>query len=185
MELKADLERIRHEYLNKIVETQALKDFKESVKILGKRIGPFSKGNHYKMAYWIAKIFIKREILKLAEHDGDKLNVKAIQKIAFNQGRTHEINNIGGNLFTVIKEYMKILSSWTEKDLTHEKKFKSLYSNFQDLITIRHRKILNLCQMKQSFNVTRNLTQEEQILMKYLSDAIFQWKDFFQNPNNE
>jgi hypothetical protein len=46
---------------------------------------------------------------------------------------------------------------------------------------IRHRRILNLSQMKQSLKVTQNLTQEEKILMDSLTDNLITWKDFFQN----
>lgn len=69
--------------------------------------------------------------------------------------------------------------------LTPEKKYKTLFSNIQDLIMIRHRKILNLSQMKQSLKVTQNLTQEEKILMDNLTDNLITWKDFFQNNKDK
>lgn len=189
MTITAELERIRHQYLNKIVETQAIRDFKESIDVFGKKIGPLSKGNHYKMEFWIAKSFLKRDIIRLVGRDEStegeevigKLDVQEIQKIAFDQGRSHEINDIGKNLFTAIKEFLDVLSYRVKMKLTPEKKYKTLFSNIQDLIMIRHRRILNLSHMKQSLKVTQNLTQEEKILMDNLTDNLITWKNFFQN----
>ena len=69
MKITEDLERIRHQYLNRIVETKANRDFDETIEIFGKKIGPFHAGNHYKMEFWIAKTFLKRDILKLVSNN--------------------------------------------------------------------------------------------------------------------
>jgi hypothetical protein len=172
-----DLERIRVKYINKLVETRAKVDFKDSLEVFGKIIGPFTSGNHYKMEFWIAKIFIKNDILELV--DSDQLNLQNIQKIAFIEGRSKEINKIDPHLFTSMKEYMDILIGKLKLNMATQRQFREIYSNALDLIVVRHRKILNLSQTHLSMRNIQNLSEEEKILMNNLTEDIESWKKYF------
>jgi hypothetical protein len=172
-----ELERIRIKYINRYVETRAKIDFNQSIEIFGKIIGPFTTGNHYRMEFWIAKIFLKNDILELV--DGDQLNLQNIQKIAFTEGRSKEINKIDPFLFTSLKEYMDLLSGKIKLNLAVPRQFREIYSNAQDLIVVRHRKILSLSQTQLSTKNTQNLTEEEKILMNNLTDDIECWKKYY------
>ncbi|MCP4763316.1 MAG: hypothetical protein GY870_16195 [archaeon] len=174
-----ELERIKYKFLNRNVETKAKRNFDHSTEILGKIIGPFVAGNQYKMEYWIAKSFIKNDILELT--DKERLDVQKVQKIAFKEGRSGEINNIDNNLFTSIKENLSILSyrNKKSKELTTDKELRTFFSNAQDLVTIRHRKIVNLSQMKQTIRRQQNLTDEEKILISNISDDFADWRKYY------
>lgn len=172
-----ELERIRVRYINRFVETRAKIDFNETFEVFGKNIGPFTAGNHYKMEFWIAKIFMKYDILELA--DGDQLNLQNIQKIAFTEGRSKDVNKIDSHLFTSIREYMDLLTGKLKLNLATQRQFREIYSNALDLIVVRHRKILSLSQTQLSMKNTLNLTEEERILMNNLTDDIESWKKYF------
>jgi hypothetical protein len=177
--ISKELERIRLKYINRIIETRAKVDFGQSFEIFGKVIGPFTTGNHYKMEFWIAKIFIKNDILEFVE--GEQLNLQNIQKIAFTEGRSKDINKIDSFLFTAIREYMDILVGRLKLNFATPKQFREIYSNVQDLMVVRHRKILSLSQTQMSMSMknTQNLTEEEKVLMSSLTDDIDDWKRFF------
>ncbi|MBD3352543.1 MAG: hypothetical protein GF364_13730 [Candidatus Lokiarchaeota archaeon] len=174
---KKQLDRIRYKYINRVVETRAKKDFKTTVSVLGKKIGPFTAGNHYKLEFWIAKLFINYDILEIV--GSDKLDLQNIQKIAYTEANAKEMKKVNPLLFTAIREYLNILASRIKNGFTRERKFKDIYSNVQDLITVRHRKVIRLSQMKLTVRRLQNLTEEEKVLMKSLSQDFKEWKKFF------
>ncbi|MHA1822052.1 MAG: hypothetical protein ACTSVC_16380 [Promethearchaeota archaeon] len=161
------------------METKAKRDFNGTIKILDKRLGPFIFGNTYRMEFWIAKIFIKNDILELA--DDNKWDVQKIQKIAFTEGRSQEIKKTEDYLFTGIREYLEIMKYKKDMGLIPERIFKTLVSNMQDLITVRLRKIILLIQTKNNIALRENLSEEEKILIDDLSNNFGQWKEFFMN----
>ncbi|MBN2155167.1 MAG: hypothetical protein JW776_03935 [Candidatus Lokiarchaeota archaeon] len=174
--IQSQLKRIRYKFRNKIIEVKAVKNFKHSIEIFGKIIGPFIAGNHYKMEYWIAKEFIKYNILQFTE--SEHINAQRIQKIAFNQSHTEELLKLDPNLFTAITEYMGILSDGNERD---DKNYRKFISFTQELIRLRQSKILALSQINTTLSLTQNLSEEEKILLSHSSSTVHAWKDYFLN----
>lgn len=168
-----ELKRLRYKFLNKIVDTRAVKDFKNSIEVLGRNIGPFIAGNHYRMEYWAVKPFLKHDILELT--DREKLDVQKIQKLAFTESRASQIEKIDENLFFAIREYLDILKSKNQQD----RRFRDVYSNVQDLISVRLGKIGSLSQAKQTMRLIQNLTAEEKVLIEKLSTSFREWNKFF------
>jgi hypothetical protein len=177
--IERQLARIKHRYLSRIIETKAKMDFKHSVVILGKKVGPFISGNHYKLDFGVAKTFIENGILDFAGEE--ILDVQTIQKIAFTEGRSNSLTKVDSNLFTAVKEYLDILSHKKQNNAIPQRQFTSLNSNAQDLLTVRYRKLLQLSKVKQTFKVTQNLTEEEKVFIKKLTENYVEWKSFLLN----
>ena len=169
--ISSQLNRIRHRFRSKIVEVKAIKNFKHNTEIFGKIVGPFITGNHYKMEFWIAKVFVKNGIMKFV--DDNEITIQKIQKIANSQSHATDFKKLDPYLYTAINEYMDIISH-TEGGGT--RKFRDLFSNTQDLITIRQRKILSLSQVNTSLGMAQNLSEEEKILLSKLTDHVKDWK---------
>lgn len=174
---KKELKRLRYTFLNEIVDTRALKDFKQSIEVLGKKVGPFKAGNHYRMEFWVAKTFLINDILQLTEKD--KLDVQKIQKIAYKESRSRKIEKIDENLFLAIHEYLDVLNERVKRNLTKERKFKDVYSNVQDLVIVRQRKVGNLSQTKHTIRKIQNLAASEKVLIEHLSGTFEGWGQFF------
>ena len=170
-----EFERLRNVYLNQIVETKAKKDFDFSVDILGKSIGPFKVGNYYKMEYYLAATFLKNDILELIE----PLDVQKIQKLAFNESRSNEINKIDKNTYVAIREHMDVLAGKLQRKLIPDREFKSFNSNVQDLITVRMKKISNYSQTQQNMKLLQSFSEEERILLNNLTNELIQWRTYF------
>ncbi len=169
--ISSQLNRIRHRFRSQIVEVKAIKNFKHNTDIFGKIVGPFTTGNHYKMEFWIAKVFVKKGIMKFA--DENEITIQKIQKIANSQSHATDFKKLDPYLYTAINEYMDIVSH-SEDGRT--RKFRDLFSNTQDLITIRQRKILSLSQVNTSLGMAQNLSEEEKILLSKLTDHVKDWK---------
>jgi len=170
-----EFERLRYVYLNQIVETKAKKDFDFSVDSLGKSIGPFKVGNYYKMEYYLAATFLKNDILELIE----PLDVQKIQKLAFNESRSNEINKIDKNTYVAIREHMDVLAGKLQRKLIPDREFKSFNSNVQDLITVRMRKISNYSQTQQNMKILQLFSDEERLLLNDLTSEIIKWRTYF------
>ena len=181
--IERQLARIKHRYLCRIIEVKAKVNFKHTVEILGKNVGPFDSGNHYKIEFGVAKTFIENGILDFA---GDEvLDVQTIQKIAFTEGRSNVLTKVDPNLFTAVKEYLDILDHKIKTKSIPQRQYTSLNSNAQDLLTVRYRKLLMLSKVKQTFNVTQNLTDEEKVFIKKLTENYVEWKSFLLNRKRE
>jgi len=178
--IQSQLKRIGHIFRHKIGEVKAIKNFKHSIEIFGKIIGPFISGNHYKMEFWIAKVFVKYGIMEFV--DADEISIQKIQKIANTESHATDFKKIDPYLYTAINEYMDIISANPEGE---KREFRDIFSNTQDLITIRQRKILSLSQVNSSLNVTQNLSEEEKILLAKLTDHVKEWKLFFLDLNRK
>lgn len=178
-ETQKELERLRFQYINKMVEIRAQDDFNYSFNIIGKKIGPFLKGNTYKMEFWIASIFVKNNIAKFDEKHS--FDVKKIQKIAYTESKSISINPINPETFIAIKEHLKILQFLHKKGKITYREFINFYSNAQDLVKVRHQKIIKLATANKSMNNTANLTKEEKLLVDEISGEIDGWRDFFVN----
>jgi hypothetical protein len=153
------------------VEVKAIKNFRHSIEVLGKTIGPFVTGNHYKMEFWIAKVFVKNKILKFV--DSNEITIQKIQKIANSQSHASDFKKLDPYLYTAINEYMDII---TESENGSTRKFRDLFSNTQDLIAIRQRKILSLSQVNTSLGLSQNLSEEEKVLLEKLTEHVNDWK---------
>ncbi|MHA1339958.1 MAG: hypothetical protein ACTSRZ_07360 [Promethearchaeota archaeon] len=171
------LERIRFNYLNTPIELRAMKNFNRTIMILNKKIGPFLVGNHYHLEFWIAKPFIEREILQPTEEY--KIDLQLIQKFAFNESRSRELKKLPESFYIAVKEYLTILSKQTNLNYSYKKRFRDVYSNTLDLITVRQRKILNLSQMKNTSKYYQNLTPEEKVLIENINNDLSNWRKFF------
>ena len=169
--ISSQLNRIRYTFRSKTVEVKAVKNFKHSTEIFGNIVGPFIAGNHYKMEFWIAKVFVKHGIMKFVAEN--EITIQKIQKIANSQSHSTDFKKLDPFLYTAINEYMDIVSHAGNEGT---RKFRDLFSNTQDLITIRQRKILSLTQVKASLGVTKNLSEEEKVLLSKLTDHVKDWK---------
>lgn len=171
------LERIRFNYLNSIMEFRAIKNFNSSISILDKKIGPFIIGNHYHLEFWIAKPFIEREILEPIEDN--KIDLQLIQKYAFNESRSKELKKLPNNFYISVKEYLTILAKQIKINEAYKKRFKDVYSNISDLLSIRERKILNIVQLDNFLHYYQNLTYEEKVLIDNLDNDLKDWRKYF------
>ncbi len=169
--ISSKLNRIRLIFRNKIVEIKAIKSFKHSIEIFGKIIGPFITGNHYKMEFWIAKVFVKNGVAKFENED--EITVQKIQKIANSESHSTDFKKLDPYMYTAINEQMDIVAHTSDEN---SRKFRDLFSNTQDLIAIRQRKILSLSQVNASINVIQNLSEEEKVLLSKLTDNVKDWK---------
>ena len=171
--ISSQLNRIRHTFRSKIVEVKTIKNFKHSIEIFGKIIGPFITGNHYKMEFWIAKVFVKQGIVKFV--DAEEITIQKIQKIANSQSHATDFKKLDPYLYTAINEYMDIVAQSKGRGT---RKFRDLFSNTQDLLTIRQRKILSLSQVNTSLGLSQNLSEEEKILLSKLTEQVKDWKGY-------
>jgi hypothetical protein len=154
------------------VEVKAVKNFRHSVEIFGKIIGPLITGNHYKMEFWIAKVFVKREIAKFTE--SDDINIQKIEKIVNTERFADDLKKIDPFLFTAINENMDIISTLEDGS----RKLGRYFSRAEDLMKIRQGKIFAVSRVGNSLNVTQNLSEEEKVLLDSLSSHISDWRVF-------
>jgi len=159
------------------MEFRAIKNFNSSISILDKKIGPFIIGNHYHLEFWIAKPFIEREILEPIEDN--KIDLQLIQKYAFNESRSKELKKLPNNFYISVKEYLTILAKQIKINEAYKKRFKDVYSNISDLLSIRERKILNIVQLDNFLHYYQNLTYEEKVLIDNLDNDLKDWRKYF------
>jgi hypothetical protein len=127
------------------------------------------------MEYFIAATFLKQDILELI----DPLDVQKIQKIAFNESRSNEINKIDKNTYVAIREHMDVLAGKLQRKLIPDKEYKSFNSNIQDLITVRLKKIANYSQNQQNMKTLQSFSDEERMLLNNLAGYVTTWRNYF------
>lgn len=177
--ISTQLKRIQHTFRNKIVEVKVIKNFKHSIEIFGKIIGPLISGNHYKMEFWIAKVFIRNGVVIFA--DADEINIQKIEKIVNTERFADDLKKIEPYLFTAIKENMDILSSQADES----RKLGKYFSRAEDLMKIRQGKIFAVCRVDNPLNVTQNLSEEEKVLLSNLSNHMNDWRMFLLDSNRK
>ncbi len=174
--IQSQLNRLRHTFRNQMIEVKATKHFKHNVEVFGKIIGPLIAGNHYKMEYWIAKVFAKYQFIEFV--GSEEIDLLKLNKLADSENRSNEIKQLDPFLYTAITEHMEIKpSEWsTEKGGFRRT---NMSGSYHDLMMVRHRKILDISKLSSNHSFSQKFTEEEKILLERVASDVREWKQYF------
>ena len=181
VELLDFLKRLNFIFKNQDIFTECIKNF-ERFSIFKEIFGPFEKGKKYRLKFFIAKILIDNNILKVAS--SGKCDNIDIQRYAIAEKDDQKLTKREVvHFLNKIKEYRFFL----EKDVKDGNKpkidldrFNSYLSN---VIDSRLLKLLRLSKAELTIDDERRLTKSEEVLYRFISKLINTWRNFYLEKN--
>lgn len=180
--IQSQLNRLRHTFRNRIVEVKAIKHFKHDLEIFGNIIGPLIAGNHYKMEYWIAKVFAKHEFIEFI--GSEEIDLLKLNKLADSENRSNEIKQLEPFLYIAITEHMDIKPSEWSADQRGFRRT-NMSGSYHDLMMVRHRKILDISKLSANHSFSQKFTEEEKVLLERVASDVREWKEYFFKMNRK
>ncbi len=181
VELLDFLKRLNFIFKNQVIFTECIKN-SERFSIFKEIFGPFEKSKKYRLKFFIAKILIDNNILKVAS--SEKCDNIDIQSYAIAEKDDQKlIKRDVVHFLNRIKEYRFFL----EKDVKDSNKpkidldrFNSYLSN---VIDSRLLKLLRLSKAELTMDDERRLTKSEVVLNRFISKLINTWRNFYLEKN--
>jgi len=175
--LDDSLERINYIYQNEEILTECIKSH-EGITLYSETYGPFEKGKKYRLKLFIARVFIKNDVLKVEQ--SQKCDSIDVQRYAIAESDDLKIVRRSDEFFlNKIKEFKIFM----EKDVDSNSRPKidlDRYKSYTvNVINSRLEKLLRLAQTDLSLDDEQRLTRSEKILYEYLSQFIKSWRFFF------
>ncbi len=180
LSIKEKLKREENKFIHLRAETLCQKKFPHSFQLLGRKIGPFKVGHTYTMENYIARIFVESGYLTYT--DEYHVNSKTIQKINFEESTERQLKKIKDLIYIQSREQMKIAKTHYENEDLSYRLMKQLFSDVNDLISVRLAKIGRLARFSKNLDAKKKLTDEELILFQELRNSIQEWQDYLRSP---
>jgi len=171
-----NLERINFIFRNEVIFAECIKNF-GVVSILDEKFGPFEKGKKYKLKFFLARILIEHNILRVAPRE--KCDNIDIQRYAIAERDNFKLIKHYKYFLNKIKEFKFFI----EKDVKDGNKPKEFLNNFNsyflNVIDSRLLKLLRLSRSDLSIEDEQKLTKSEKILYNQINRIIKVWRNYY------
>ncbi|TFG02222.1 MAG: hypothetical protein EU539_13240 [Promethearchaeota archaeon] len=180
-ELVDSLKRINFIFKNEEIHAECIKDYK-GFSLLGETLGPFERGKKYKLKLFIAMIFIKNNILKVASNE--KCDNVDLQRFAITERDNDKLVEQENKFFLdKIKEYRFFMKEEVENGKKPYQFLDNYNSYFVHLLDSRLLKLLRMSKSQLSLEDEKRLNRSELILFKKIHKIIKEWRKFYLREN--
>jgi hypothetical protein len=162
------------------VEFECTKALTEICSVMGKKYGPFKVGNIYKMEFFVGKIFVINGYMKRK----DEIDVKMIEKYSFQESSNQDILKLSNNTFLKMQSEIELAKQLLDMGKMPIYSYRLLKSKMYDFFRVRLNKILKFASVTQSQGRGKIISEEEEIMFKNISDAIENFRTFFEENEN-
>lgn len=171
--------RLNFIFKNQVITTECIKDYPGQT-LFGENYGPFEKGKHYKLKFFLAVPFIRNNYLKVI--DDEKCDNVDVQRFAINERDDQSLIRRESKYFlNKVKEFRSFIEREVEENIRPKvelDRYKSYHANIVDSRLI---KLLRLAKVELSLNDEQKLTNSEKFLFHHFSRIIKIWRAFFLN----
>ena len=174
------LKRMKFNYEGGLEEFECIKPLTEICSVLGKKYGPFKEGNSYRMEFFVGRIFIIHGYMKRK----DEIDVKMIEKYSFQESSNPDILKLTKNTFMKMQSEIELAKTLLEEGKLPIYMYRQLKSKLYDFFRVRLNKILKFASVTQSQGRGKIISEEEEIMFKTISDAIENFRAFFEEKEN-
>lgn len=171
------LQRLSFIFRNQNITTECIKDY-PGQSLLGENYGPFEKGKQYRLRFFIAVPFIRKNYLKtVADEKCDNVDV---QRFAIKERDDQSLIRRENKYFlNKIKQFRYFIENEVEDNLRPKVELDRYRSYFANIVDSRLIKLLLLAKVDLSLNDEHKLTHSEKVLYCYFSKLIKIWRKFF------
>lgn len=171
------LSKLNFIFINEYIFTECIKDF-DGFSIFNEAFGPFEIGKKYRLKFFIAKIFIENNILKIALNE--KCNNIDVQRYAIAERDDQKlIKQENMHFLNKIKEFRFFMDKDTKEGIKPKMDLDRFNSYLSNIIDSRLLKLLRLSKTELTLDDEKRLTNSEQILYKFMFKFINTWRKFF------
>jgi len=169
--------RVNFIFKNSEIFTECINDHK-GFSLLNRRIGPFKKGEIYRLEFFLAIPLIDRNILKIAPQE--KCDNIDVQRYAISERDDRKLREIHNKYFlNKIKEFKVFTKKKVKEGAKPKSDLDKFNSYMANIIDSRLLKLLRLARSELSFSDESRLTNAEQILFSQISELIYKWRNFY------
>ncbi len=177
-DISSYLERLKFIFINKMIVVECIKD-SDRINLFSENIGPFKRGQTYKLPFWKIKPFIERNYVKIqSEND---VNSSLIQQFAENERDNAKLIKKEHDFFIEIKELKKIIKNKIENGIIPKEELIKFQLHLEFFLHQRIAKIEKLATSTPSIEILGRLTDTEKILFKGFESLIKEFKEFILN----
>ncbi|MFX1257631.1 MAG: hypothetical protein ACFFAN_07225 [Promethearchaeota archaeon] len=175
------LKRINFIFKNEEIYTECIRDF-DGFSILGEKFS-FLKGKNYKLKFFIAKMFIKNNILKVAPNE--KCDNIDVQRYAIAERDDQKFLQQSSYFLNKIKEFKSFVEKDVKDGIRPKLDLERFNSYTLNIIDSRLLKLLRLAKAELTLEDEQKLTYSEKVLYEQMYKLIKIWRNFFTNINKE
>jgi len=171
------LNRLNFIFKNEVITTVCIKKF-NGFSLFNENFGPFEQGKNYKLKFFIAKILINNNILKLAPNE--KCDNIDVQRYAIAERDNQKLMQREYVYFlNKIKEYRFFMYKDVKDNIKPKIDLDRFNSYLSNIIDSRLLKLLRLSKAELTLEDEKRLTRTEFVLYKFINHIINTWRDFF------
>ena len=171
------LNRLNFIFKNEEIKTVCIKKF-NGFSLFNENFGPFEQGKNYKLKFFIAKILINNNILKLAPNE--KCDNIDVQRYAIAERDNQKLMQREYVYFlNKIKEYRFFMHKDVKDNIKPKIDLDRFNSYLSNIIDSRLLKLLRLSKAELTLEDEKRLTRTEFVLYKFINHIINTWRDFF------
>ncbi|WP_455367987.1 hypothetical protein [[Eubacterium] cellulosolvens] len=172
-----DINDMEFEFENNTIRIIILQELPD-LEVLGKKLGPFKKGDETDVPRWAAAEIVNSGAAKYREKEG--ITLQELSKVHWKEAlpSSRQIPQLDRDFYSNLRHLLSSLKEEGKKDIEKLKEYEKALSTSNDIVNCRLRKLVTFAASAyQSTDLIKNLTPEEKVLLEDLTDLIAIWRE--------